>query len=151
MGLGVFLFAAALSCAPVDAPAVSNPVNAPFSVHDLDHISIPAGAEESCMSLHKHDTMPLPRMGDQNFHAQMHQSAASKNGAKKQDLSCAEYARYFEKDYYSNASHTSMVGWRIRLCDNTIHWWGATTAWCDSYEECCYPPHDNEISTCEGP
>jgi hypothetical protein len=150
MGLGIFLFAAALSCAPVDALPVPIAANAPFTVHDLDILPIPAGAEESCMAIHGHDTMPLPRMMDQDFHAQMHQSASSRNGAKRQDVPCGEWAQYYEKDYFSSAAHTTMVGWRFRWCDGSYHWNGSVTAYCDSYVQCCDPPYEDEISTCEG-
>ena len=150
MGLGIFLFAAALSCAPVDALPVPNAVNAPFTVDDLDNLPIPAGAEHSCMTIHGHDTMPLPRMMDPDFHAQKHQSASSTNGAKRQSVDCSEWDQYYEKDYFSNAAHTNLVGWRFLFCDNTYHWYGPITAFCDSYVQCCEPPYDDEISTCEG-
>lgn len=150
MGFGMFIFTAALSCAPVDVLPVPN-VAAPFTVDDLDTLSIPAGAEESCMAVHRHDTMPLPKMFDPDFHAQQHQSASSRNGAQQRTLPCNEQTEaYSEKDYYSSAAHTTLVGWRFRACDGTIHWYGSFTSYCDSYVQCCAPPYEDEISTCEG-
>ncbi len=151
MGLGIFLFAAALSCAPVDALPVPNATPAPFTVDNLDTLPIPKGAEDSCMAIHRHDTMPLPRMADPAFHAGKHQNASSRNGAQQRTLPCDEYTEaYYEKDYFSNAAHTTLVGWRFRFCDGSYHWYGSITAYCDRYVECCEAPYENEINTCEG-
>jgi hypothetical protein len=149
MGLGIVLFAAALACAPVDA-VVPNAATAPFTVDDLDTLPLAEGAEESCMAIHGHDTMPLPKMLDPEFHARMHQKGASRNGADRQTLPCSEYTAYFEKLYFSSAAHTTVVGWRFRFCDGSLHNNGSISAFCDRYVECCEPPYENEINTCEG-
>lgn len=153
MGLGIFLLAATLSCAPADTDASAPPAAATaprFTVDDLDHLPIPDGVE-SCMEIHGHATMPLPKMMDRNVHAQKHQAATARNGAQRQTLSCDEFTEaYYEKDYFNNAAHSTLVGWRFRFCDGTYHWWGSITPYCDRYVECCEYPYDNEINTCEG-
>lgn len=135
MGFEILLLAATLSCASVD---------------DLDQFPVPDTASQSCAEIHGHDTLPLPKMLDPEFHARMHEKKTSEEGAKRRTIPCSEYSAYYEKLYFSSAAHTTVVGWRFRYCDGSLHYNGSTSPYCDRYVECCEPPYENEINTCEG-
>jgi hypothetical protein len=129
MGLGILLLAASLACPPIGDLPVDEPA---VAVSD--------------------DVGRQPKLLDPEFHASIHREHRSvKDGAQEQYLWCGGGPVYEEFVWFSDATHTTVVGWRFNYCSG--HWakQGIVTNFCDIYRECCGPPYQNEVTTCEGP
>lgn len=128
MDLKVLLFAASLACPPIDAVSVEQP---PAVVSD--------------------DAARKPKLLDPEFHARVHREHRTVKDGAQQTLWCGGGPVHEEFVWFSDATHTTVVGWRFNYCSG--HWakQGIVTNFCDIYRECCGPPYQNEILTCEGP
>jgi hypothetical protein len=116
------LFAAALVCSPIDGVAAPHAEEAPHL-----HAALTTEGEG-----------PRPRLLDKDAHERLHYLMDSREGAEESDYYCSPMGyEYREYVYYSSASHTTVVGWRIWDCQGNFHYNGATSAYCDKMHECC--------------
>ena len=89
---------------------------------------------------------PLPKLLRGNGHVHP-ETGQSRDGADKM-LTCLDSPIYTEYVYFSDATHTTVVGWKIWDCQGKFHRSGTTSAYCDWYRECCLSGA-NEQGTCE--
>lgn len=89
---------------------------------------------------------PVPKLLRGNGHVHP-EPGQSRDGAHK-TLTCLDSVVYVEYVYFSDATHTTVVGWKIWDCEGKFHRWGTTSAYCDWLRECCLSGV-NEQGTCE--
>lgn len=101
----------------------------------------------ACAPVDAKATTPSPRVLNPTNHVQHHREIVAKKGASKQ-TECNALDQYEEWVYFSDATHSSVIGWRIYWCDGTTHHYGRTSGFCDWYIECC-ETYASDIGTCE--